>query len=75
MDCLVTLEKILIFDITVDNIGFNILVSCSSSQECNKRILQPLIDCTENDNQLLGFSFIMQLLTEEYDVAVLFRNG
>ena len=50
-------------------------MSCSGSQECNKKILYFLIESTENDNQLLGFSFMMQVLTKESNVAVLFRDG
>ena len=50
-------------------------MSCSSSQEFNKEILNFLIESNKSDNQLLAFSFVMQLLAKEPNVAVLFRNG
>ena len=74
-ECLITLEKLLTLDIAITNEIFNYFVSCSNSRECNKQILYFLIESTKNNNQLLGFSFVMQLLTKEHDVTVLFRNG
>ena len=62
-------------DIVIPNENFNIIMSHSSSQECNKEILYFLIESAKNDNQLLGFSFIMEVLTKESNVAMLFRNG
>ena len=74
-DCLVTLEKLIKFDNALTNEIFNSFMLCSSSQECNKEILYFLIKSTKNDNQLLGFSYIMQPLTKESNVAALFRDG
>ena len=74
-DCLVILEKIFEVNIVLKNETFSYFISCSSSQECNKEILHFLIESTENDNQLLGFSYIIQGLTKESHVAVLFRDG
>lgn len=73
-DCLITLEKIFKV-IALPNEIFNKFMSCSSPQECNKQILYFLIESTENDNQLLGFSYIIQHLTKESYAAVLFRDG
>ena len=75
VDCLITLEKFIKTDIALTNEVFNNFISCSSSQECNKEILYFLIESTKNDNQLLVFSYIMQHLTKQSNVAVLFRNG
>ena len=72
---MITLKKFFKVDIALPNEIFNKFMSCSSSQECNKEILYFLIEFTENDNQLLGFSYIMQLLTKESHAAVLFRDG
>ena len=74
-DCLVTLEELAKADNALTNETFNYCVSCSSSQKCNKEILCFIIESTGNDNQLLGFSFIIQCLTKESDVAALFRDG
>ena len=73
-NCLITLENFIEIDIALYNEIFNKFISSSSSQECNKEILYFLIESTENDNRLLGFSYIMQLLTESR-AAVLFRDG
>ena len=74
-DCFITLEILFETKISLPNKIFNNLMLCSSSQECNKQILYFLIEFTENDNQLLGFSYIMQHLTKKSNVAVLFRDG
>ena len=74
-DCLVTLESFFEVNIVIKNETFSYFISCSSSQECNKEILHFLIESTKNDNQLLGFSYIIQWLTKESNVAVLFRDG
>ena len=74
-NCLITLEKLAEEDIVLTNDVFNYCISCSSSQECKKEIVYFLIGSTENDNQLLGFSFIIQCLTKESNVAALFRDG
>ena len=75
-NCLITLEKFFKIDIiALPNEIFNKFMSCSSPQECNKEILYFLIESTKNDNQLLGFSYIMQFLTKESHPTVLFRDG
>ena len=74
-DSFITLEKFFDIDIVLSNETFSNFVACSSSQECNKEIIHFLIESTKNDNQLLGFSFMMQVLTNNSNVAVLFRDG
>ena len=74
-DCLVTLDKLAKGNIAFTNEAFGYVLSCSSSKEFNKEILYFSIASTRNDNQLLGFSYIMQMLTEECNVAALFRDG
>ena len=74
-NCLITLENFFEVDIALPNEIFNKFMSCSSSQECNKEILFFLIESTENDNQLLCFSYFMEHLTKQSHVAVLFRDG
>ena len=75
IDSFITLEKFFDIDIVLSNEAFSNFVACSSSQECNKEIIHYLIKSTKNDNQLLGFSFMMQVLTNDCNVAVLFRDG
>ena len=74
-DNFVTLEKFFDIDIVLSNETFSHFMACSSSQECNKEILHFLIESTKNDNQLLGFSFMMQVLTNNCNVTILFRDG
>ena len=79
---LITLERFCdinlygMYDEVVDQI-----VSSTNSQWSNKKILDILISLIENDNQLLGLSFLIERLTNS-DVLIsscpnieLFRNG
>ena len=75
-DCLFTLYVCLDMKIVISNETLNCVMSCSSSLESNREILHFLIQSNvNNDNQLLGFSFLIQALTKESDVAVSFRDG
>lgn len=74
-DIFITLEIFYDFNIDYGDKAFSIFLSCSSSQECNKKILHFLIESTKNDNQLLCFSFMIQAVTGESNVATLFREG
>ena len=74
-DSFITLEKFFDIDIVLSNETLSHFMACSSSQECKKEILHFLIESTKNDNQLLGFSFMMQVLTNNSNVTVLFRDG
>ena len=74
-DFLITLENFFVTYIDLSNENFSYFMSCSSSQESNKEILNFLIESNKSDNQLLAFSFVIQLLAKEPNVAVLFRDG
>ena len=71
----ITLEKFYELHIADRDETLNRFMLCSSLQECNKEILHFLIESSMNDNQLLGFSFLIQALTGESNVAALFRDG
>ena len=75
-DCVITLMKCCDINICINNETLNRVMSCSSSLESNREILHFLIQShVDNDYQLLGFSYLMQKLTEKSNVAVLFRDG
>ena len=75
-DCVVTLLKFCDMNVVISNETLNRIMSCSSSAEGNKEVLHFLIQSNvNNDYQLLGFSFLMQALMGESNVAVLFRDG
>ena len=75
-NCLLTLSMCHEMKIVISNETLNRVMSCSSLLESNREILHFLIQSNvNNDNRLLGFSFLMQTLTTEPDVAVLFRDG
>ena len=75
-DCVLTLVTLCDKDIAISNETLNRIMSCSSSLDSNKEFLHFLIQSdVKNDYQLLGFSFLIQELTGESNVAVLFRDG
>ena len=57
------------------------IVSSTNSQWSNKKVLNGLISVTENDNQLLGLSFLIErlatgnVLVSDCPTIESFRNG
>ena len=57
------------------------IISSTNSQWSNRKILNGLISATENDNQLLGLSFLIEMLVtggvliSDCPNIELFRNG